>query len=449
VRARDPGPVALAALALLATACPGGGGEDRGADPGEGAAEADEPAIEVERCAEDPTRPIEGDEIVLVSSYPQSGAPQASAEVARGWKSYFDRVNDEGGVEIAGRRYTIAYRDRDDRYDPARTAENVGALVPPGSDVLAVFGVLGTPNNLAVRERLGEMCVPNVFASTGSPAWGDPAFPWTLGSTLPPYPLEGALFAGVLAERDPDATVAMLVQDDEFGRAYEEGFRRAIEGTAVEVVKVERYALPATDMSAPVARLAATGADAFFDGATLIACPDALTRAAEAGWEPITWVSTTCTGDISLGLAGEAAEGAYSAFNLMDQRDPRWADHPAMVEFLATIDRYRPDGFRPTDGLVGYGYTQAAVLVEALAQMEAPTRLALMTSVRALSASDAGLLLPGVRVRTGEDDPYLGETLQVGRYTAAGGGGHFAPVGDPVELEGRTPALTPGDLVSR
>lgn len=440
---------ALVALALLGSACSSRDDDDATTSGDEGeSGEAAESSIPTEDCLEDPTQPIEGDTIKLVSSYPQSGATAAFAEIARGWKAYFDMVNDEGGVEIAGETYTIEYDDLDDEYNPAETAANITELVPPDSDVFAVFSVVGTANNLGIREQLGEQCVPNVFAATGSPAWGDPNFPWTLGSTLSPYTLEGAMFADLLEQENPQAKVAMLVQNDDFGLAYEQGFEQAIEGTDIEIVAVERYETGATDVSAQITSLAATDADAFFDGGTLLACPDALTKAKEAGWEPLTWVSTTCVSDTLMGIAGEAGDGVYSAFNLKDPRDPQWAEDDAMVEYLDTVNQYYPEDFRPTNAIVGYGYTQAAMLVEALEQMEEPTRLALMESVRNLEATDVGLLLPGTTVATGEDDAYFGETLELAQYVFDGDASYFELSGEPSDFEGQTADLTPEELIS-
>ncbi|HET6773668.1 MAG TPA: ABC transporter substrate-binding protein [Acidimicrobiales bacterium] len=442
---------ALVALALLGSACSSRDDDDATTSGDESESEgAAESSIDTADCIDDPTVPIEGDTVKLVSSYPQSGATAAFAEIARGWESYFEKVNDEGGVEIAGESYQIEYEDMDDEYNPAETAANLDEMVPAGSDVFAVFSVVGTANNLAIRDQLGELCVPNVFAATGSPAWGNEDYPWTLGSSLSPYPLEGSMFASLLEDEKPDATVAMLVQDDDFGRAYEEGFAQAIEGTDIEVVKVERYQTGSADVSAQITSLADTDADAFFNGGTLLACPDALSRAKEAGWEPITWVSTTCTSQTLMGIAQDAGDGVYSAGNLKDPLNPDWDEDEAMVEYLDTVRQYRPEGFLETNAIVGYGYTQAAIFIEALEAAEEPTRLALMESVRNLEVSDAGLLLPGVTVSTSEGDPYFGETLQLLQYEFTGPDdrNHFVPTGDLVDFEGETVEVTPEDLIN-
>lgn len=439
----------LAAVALLGSACTSRDDDDDTTEAGD--TEAGESAIDTADCATDPAAEIEGDSIKIVSSYPKSGLTAPFSEIARGWKAYFDKVNEEGGVDFGGKTVTIEYDDRDDEYNSARTVANIDEMVGrDGEGAFAVFSVVGTANNLAIRDSLHELCVPNVFAATGSTAWGNLDYPWLIGSSLSPYSLEGYMFARVLEEENPSAQVAMLVQDDRFGAEYEEGFRRAIEGTDIEIVEVQEYTTGASEVGAQITSLAASGADAFFNGGTLLACPDALTQAAQNNWQPLTWVSSTCLSDTLVGLAGGAADGVWGAANLKDPLDPQWDDDEAMVEYLDTVRQYQPDGFRETNAVVGYGYTQGALFVAALEAAEAPTRLALMESVRNLEVSDVGVLLPGVTVSTGEDDPYMGESLMLAQYEFTGEGerNHFVPTGDLVDFEGETSELTPEELIT-
>ena len=441
----------LVVLALVGAACSGRDDDNEAStDEGTSGNGATESSIDTADCVADPTAEIEGNEIKLVSSFPQSGATAAFSQIARGWKAYFQMINDEGGVDIAGNNYTISFEDKDDQYNAQQTVANIDELVgQDGSNAFGVFSVVGTANNLAIRQQLGDLCVPNLFAATGSPAWGDPTYPWTLGSSLSPYSLEGKAFADLLGEEKPDAKVAMLVQDDDFGKAYEEGFKAAIEGTDIELVKVEKYATGATEVSAQITSLAASGADAFFNGATLLACPDALTKAAAANWTPITWVSATCTSKTLMGIAAANANGVYSYTNLKDPLNPDWDDDPAMMEYREKVAQYQPDADLD-NGIVAYGWTQGALLVEALKAAEAPTRLAVMESIHDFEASDVGLLLPGVTVKTGPDDAYLGEAYNVMKYefTAPDARNHFVLVGDVSDVEGQTADFTPEDLIS-
>lgn len=439
----------LLALALLGAACTRDDDDDGETEAGDGETEA--AAIPTEDCPTDPTEEIEGDTIKLVSSFPQSGLTAAFSEIARGWRAYFQMVNDEGGVQIGERTFTIEWDDRDDEYNAARTASNIQELVgPEGDQAFATFSVVGTANNLAIRDTLHDLCVPNLFAATGSPAWGNPDYPWMIGSTLSPYTLEGYMFAQLLEEEDPDATVAMLVQDDDFGRAYEEGFRQAIEGTDIEVVEVQQYETGASEVAAQVTSLAASDADAFFNGGTLLACPDALSQAAQNNWEPITWVSGTCISKTLMGIAGAAADGVYSGSNLMEPLNPEWDDNEAMQLYRDTVAEYEPEA-DVENGIVAYGWTQAALLVDALENAEAPTRLAVMESIRNIDGvSDAGVLLPGVSITTSPDDAYMGEALQLAQYNFQGENerNFFELLGEPVDFEGETAELTPEDLIT-
>jgi branched-chain amino acid transport system substrate-binding protein len=443
---------ALMALALLGSACSSRDDDDASTESDTEDASSGESSIDTADCVSDPTEEV-GDSIKLVSSYPQSGLTAAFAEVARGWKAYFDKVNAEGGVDFGGKTVTIEYDDADDQYNAAETAANIDEMVgPEGDGAFAVFSVVGTANNLAIRDTLDELCVPNIFAATGSPAWGNADYPWLIGSTLSPYPLEAEIFAELIEVQQPGAQVAMLVQDDDFGASYEETLRAALEDgeSGAEVVAVEKYSTGASEVGAQITSLASSGATAFFNGGTLLACPDALTKAAAAGWAPeLTWVSGTCTSDTLMGLAGAAANGVYSAANLKDPLNPDWDADEAMVEYLDTIGQYQPDGFRETNAIVAYGYTQAAVFVEALAAAEAPTRLALMEAMHSLDVSDVGLLLPGVTVATGPEDAYLGEALQPAQYEFTGEGqrNHFVPQGEIVDFEGQTADVTPAGLI--
>lgn len=441
---------ALLALALVGAACTRDDDDDGETEAGETEA-GEAAAIPTENCPTDPTEEIEGDVIELVSSYPQSGLTAAFSEIARGWRSYFEMVNAEGGVEIGDRTFTFEYEDRDDEYNAARTASNIQELVGPDGDrAFAVFSVVGTANNLAIRDTLDELCVPNLFAATGSPAWGNPDYPWMIGSTLAPYTLEGHMFARLLEEEAPDATVAMLVQDDDFGRAYEEGFRQAVEGTDIEVVEVASYETGASEVGAQITSLASSQADAFFNGGTLLACPDALSQVAQSNWDPITWVSGTCISKTLMGIAGQAADDVYSGSNLKDPLNPEWDDDEAMQLYRETVAEHEPDADLE-NGIVAYGWTQAALLVEALEAAEAPTRLAVMESIRSIDGvSDVGLLLPGVSISTNEDDTFMGEALQLVQYDFQGEGerNFFALLGEVVDFEGETHDLTPEELIT-
>ena len=182
------------------------------------------------------------------------GTYAAFAEISTGYQAYFDYVNEElGGVD----GHQIELVTLDDGYEPGRTATNAQRLVQE-EGVFALFNVIGTSNNTAIWDDLDDECVPNLFAGTGSPLWGDPAHAWTIGS-FPSYSLEAVMYANYLEENEPDANVALLTQNDDFGESYVDTFKAAIEGTDITVVAEETYDFTNPDTTSQITSLAASG----------------------------------------------------------------------------------------------------------------------------------------------------------------------------------------------
>lgn len=439
----------LCVVALLAASCGGRDDDDNssGGGGGDGGGGESESNIDTSDCPDNGTAGIDGDTITLASSFPQSGLTAAFAQISKGYKAYFAKLNADGGVEVDGKKYKIEVVDKDDEYNSAKTIQNIDELVGvDGEKAFAVFNVVGTANNLAIRESLHENCVPNVFAATGSPAWGNPDYPWLIGSSLAPYTVEAKAFADYLAENDPDAKVGMLIQDDDFGDAYREGFEKAIEGTDITVVGVETYPTGGNEVSSQVTSLAASGADTFFNGSTLLACPQALTDAAAANWtRENTFVSGTCISKTLMGLAGADAEGVIAVTNTKDPLNPAYADDEAMQEYLATLEEYAEDDVDPENGIVAYGYVQADLLVQALENSDELTRVAFMDSIRNMDGLTSGLMVDGAEANTGEDDNFMVENVQLVKYNSAGP--YFENVGEVLDFEGQTAEVTPADLI--
>ena len=439
----------VAALALVASACSGRSDDDSSSSSGgggDGGGESAGGVVDTADCPDTGTAGISDDNVItLASSFPQSGLTAAFAQISKGYKAYFDKVNDEGGIEINGESYTVEIVDKDDEYDAAQTVQNINEeLGPDYTDAFAVFNVVGTANNVAIREVLGDNCVPNVFAATGSPVWGNPEFPWTIGSTLAPYTIEANAFVELLKEEKPDAKIAMLVQDDDFGQAYQEGVELAIEGTDITIEQVETYPAGSSEVAAQMTSLNASGADVFFDGATLLACPTALQEAQDADYE-ITFVSGTCISKTLMGIAAEAGEGAYAVTNIKDVISPEFADDEAMVAYKEALAEYGEEDVDPENGIVAYGYTQADILKQILEGLPELTRGNLMNAMYELDGLTSGLMIDGSTVTTSADDRYLAENVQLVQYDSAGG--YFDYLGEVLDYEGQTAELTPPDLI--
>jgi branched-chain amino acid transport system substrate-binding protein len=397
-------PALLTMLALLVAGCGGRDDEQTEAAPG-----------------------VTDDTIKLGGSYPFSGPASAYKNIATGAKAYFSFVNGQGGVD--GRK--IEFLTLDDAYEPARAVQNARRLVEQ-EKVFALFNTLGTPNNLAIWDYLNEQKVPQLFVATGASDWGEDvdAHPYTIG-WQPDYVTEAQTYAEYLKREKPRAKVAALYQNDAFGEDLLGGFEDAIEGSGIEVVARESYEVTDPTITAQIRQLAASGADTFLNITTPKFSALAIATIAKSDWRPLHILNNVgASKTLVLTPVGlDNAKGIVSTNYFKDPEDPQWADDPAMVEYKDAMKKHAPRA-NPNDAFHVYGWASAQTIVEALEQMEEPTREALMEAVRNLSLKQ-DILLPGVGVETGEGDGYPIEAMQIMKFN----GDYWELEGDVVEAK--------------
>lgn len=433
----------VSVVALVAVSC-SGSGRGTGSSSTTTGGNTKSAIVDSSNCPSSGTTGVDGSTITFGTSLPQSGLYSAFSEILKGEQAYFDYLNNDlGGVEVNGKKYKIELAAKDDAYQADRTVQNVTSLVND-DQVFALFNVVGTKNNLAIRDFVSRQCVPNLFAATGSPAWGNPKYPWVLGSELVPYPLEAKALYDYLTTTKPNATVAILRASDDFGRAYAETFRSLIKGSKITIAKEETYNPEQSETKSQVTSLAATNADVLLLGATLLACPNALQNVQSSGWKPITYMSGTCTSKTLMEIAGEAADGVLSVTDIMEPGLPEWESNPAMQLYRQKIAQYAPDADLE-NGIVAYGWTTGALLAETLRRSPELTRQSVMETARTLDVQDVGLLMPGVTLFVNAKDWFLGETFTLAKYNAAAG--HFELVGDLLDFNGQTAKITPPGLI--
>jgi branched-chain amino acid transport system substrate-binding protein len=384
--------------------------------------------------------------ITIGTSMPESGLYAAFTAILKGEKSYFDYVNAQGGVDVGGTKYKINLVDKDDQYDASKTVPNVQSLVND-TKVFALFNVVGTKNNLAIRNFVNTNCVPNLLIASGAVQWGNMKFPWMLGSELVPYPLEMQTFVNYLKEKKPNATIAVLKANDDFGQSYADTLQQLVKGTSLRIVQTQGYDPEGAEVKSQVTSLAATHADAFVVGAALLACPAALQAAHAAGWKPITYMSGTCVSKILLGAAGAGADGVLSVTPLIDPSDPANDSNSAMQLYKTTVKKYASDA-DVTDGIVAYGWTTGALFAEILHRSPKVDRVSVMETARTLSdVKNVGLQLAGSSWSTSKTDWFIGEDFQLIQYSVKAG--HTTPVGSLTKDDGKTAELSPKPLLSQ
>ena len=337
--------------------------------------------------------------VTLGSSGPLTGEAAAAAGVLRGAEGYFKYVNARGGVN--GRKIDFKYLD--DGYDPSRTVQNVRQLIQQ-DNVFALFSVVGTNGNLAIRDFANASGVPTVFSAAGATTLGrDYAkYPWTIGY-LPPYGEEGELYAKhILATNAKKAKIAVLYQADDYGKDVLAGFRRGLGAKArTLIVQTVGYDPTASDVQSQVAQLKASGANTFCIFAFGKFAIQSFVYANKLGWKPQIYVNDVASASSIMQLSPRStAEGAISIVWGKDPATPKFKSDAGTALAAKIIKKYIP-GANPSDGFLIAGMAEAFTMVDALkAAGKNLTRKGLMTAVTHLNETNNPFLVPGVKVHT-------------------------------------------------
>ncbi|MFC9895360.1 ABC transporter substrate-binding protein [Nocardia sp. NPDC127579] len=403
---------ATAAVLLAVTAC--GGRGDTGGSVGSG------------ECRGQQTTGITDTSLTLGGVYPLSGAASAYGEMPKGVKAYFDFVNAEQHG-IGGR--TVEYLVRDDAYQPPKTVEETRRLVEQDR-VFALFQTLGTPTSSAVWDYTNQRKVPQVFVAGGATKWGaDTEHPWTIG-WQPSYQAEGRAFAEYVKQQRPTATVAVLYQNDDFGKDLLGSFEQALAGSGVRVVAEQSYEVTDPTVDPQLRNLANSKADVLLSISTPKFASQALAGdARNPEWNPLHILSMVSNSRTVLKPVGfENVQGVVSAAYSKDPADPQWENDAAMRFYKEKLAKYAP-GADPTNQYTAVGWAAAQSFHKAMDAAKCPTREGLRDAVRSLSGIEIDLLLPGVTLKTGPGDAFPMEALRIQRFD----GQHWTMAGDLIE----------------
>ena len=352
-------------------------------------------------------------EIKIGGISPYSGPASAYGAIGKAIGAYIDKVNAEGGVN--GRK--LNWISLDDGYNPAKTVEQARRLVEE-EEVLFVFNTLGTPPNSAIHKYMNAKKVPQLFVATGATKWGDPKnFPWTMG-WQPNYQSESKVFVAHMLETKPNAKVAILYQNDDYGKDYVKGFEDGL-GDKAKTMIVSKLSYEVTDptIDSQLLSLKASGADAFFNVTTPKFAAMAIKKNAELGWKPLHYLNSVSAsvGAVMVPAGPENGVGIFTANYLKDPTDPQFQKGKEWDDWLAWMKKYLPNGDLKDANNV-YGYTAAQGLVQVLKQAgDNLTRENIMKQAASLDMT-LPMLLPGINVKTGPDDFYPIEREQLAKF---------------------------------
>src|ERR1700683_2354383 len=341
-------------------------------------------------------------EIKIGQTMPYSGPASAYGVIGKTETAYFRMINDAGGVN--GRKLNLI--SLDDGYNPPKTVEQIRRLVEQ-EQVAFIFNSLGTPPNAAIRQYLNDNKVPQLFVATGAAMFSDPAhFPWTMG-WQPNYQTEAKIFAKHILKTKLDAKIAVLYQNDGFGKDYLIGLKDALGADhASMVIKEASYETSEPTVDSQIVTLQGSGADVLLIAATPKFAAQAIRKTFDVGWTPIRYMT-----DVSQSIASvmkpaglDKSKGVITGVYGKDPTDARWKDDPGFKEYAAFIDKYMtPKDLIDANAVYGFGL--GATMIQVLKQCGNDlSRANVMKQAANLKDLELPMLLPGIKINTSPDN---------------------------------------------
>ena len=295
--------------------------------------------------------------------------------------------------------------------------------------VFAVVASLGTAVNEGIRPYLNAQKVPQILVSTGASVFGDAKkYPWT-GGWQPVYDYESRVYGQAIAHNSPNAKIAVLYQNDDFGKENLEGLKKGLGAKASNIVAAEAHEPTAPDVRTQVARLRASGATILVIFTTPRFMIQTYAIANALRWSPaVIYTTQVSATDTFLTLArtsggGDLVDRTYTVQYAKDPANPSWDNDSAMKLYKQVMAKYWPSA-RVTDALNYYGVATAEAFVELLYSAgKNPTRASLMKAYRNWNQANP-FLLPGNRQKTGGNDQLPIQCFRIIKFT----NGAFTPV---------------------
>ena len=352
-------------------------------------------------------------EIKIGHTGPYSGPASSYGQIGKTIEAYWKSVNAAGGIN--GRK--VNFITLDDGYNPAKIVELVRQLVEQDK-VLCTFNTLGTPTNTAIHKYMNQKKVPMLYVATGASKWGNPKqFPWTMGFQ-PDYHTEGAIYAKHILANVKDPKIAVLMQNDDYGKDYFGGFKEGLGKDADKIVKQVTFEVTDPTVDSQVIQLKDSGANVFFNISTPKAAAQAIRKAADLGWKPVQYLNnvSASVGSVMKPAGLENSQGIITAQYLKDPTDKQWENTEDFKAWVAWMDKWMP-GANKADANHIFGFAVSVLMHETLKKCgDTLTRDNVMKQAANFQKFKLPLLLPGITINTSPTDYYPIQSVQLARF---------------------------------
>ncbi|QOZ51511.1 ABC transporter substrate-binding protein [Bradyrhizobium sp. CCBAU 53338] len=357
-------------------------------------------------------------EIKIGNMMPYSGPASAYANIGKATAAYFSMINEAGGLN--GRKLNfISY---DDGYSPPKAVEQVRRLVE-SDEVLFMLSPMGTPSNAAIQKYLNAKKIPHLFPASNASRWSDPKnFPWTMASAGVGYVSEAYIYARYLLKTRPDEKIAVLYQNDDFGKELLKGLKEGLGSNVSMIVAEVSYEVTQPTIDSQIPLLKSSGATTLFSFAIPKFAAQSIKRAAQIGWSPLHFIpGVSANLNATIVPAGlDSAQGIISGTSLKDPSDPAWANDPGMTAYLSFLSRWMPDANK-ADQNYQFGYNVGQLMSQVLKQCgDDLTRENVMRQAANLKNVQLDTSIPGITISTSPTNYSPVNSLQLIRFQGSG-----------------------------
>ena len=353
-------------------------------------------------------------EIKIGNTDAYSGPASSYASVAKGDAGYFRMLNDHGGIA----KHKINFISLDDSYSPPKTVEDVRRLVE-ADRVDFLFNTLGTPTNSAIRNYCNDRKIPQLFVATGASKWNDPKrYPWTIG-WQPSYRTEAQIYTKYLLQEIKNPKLAILYQNDDFGKDYPAGVRDVLGKRWDQVVaRVATYETTDATIDSQIIELKGSGANALLVAAIPKFAAQAIQQVHNLNWQSLFFMTNVSisVGTVMIPAGPQNAVGLISTEYLKDPTDPIWDNDEGMKEFKAFMAKYLPSA-DAKDGSYIYAYSVSRTMQHVLERCNGDfSRANVMKQATTINKLQIPTLLPGITVSTSPTDYRPINGMQLARW---------------------------------
>ena len=343
-----------------------------------------------------------------------SGPVSALGTANKTMHAYFRMLNETQGG-IAGRK--INFIMYDDGFAPPKTLEMTRRLVEQ-DQVAFLFGQLGTGPNSAIVKYVNGLGVPHLFLSVNGDKWGDyKTYPWTI-PFAPSSRIECQIFIKHALSVNPKAKIALIYQNDDFGRDFITGAKQALGDRFDSIVKTASYEVTDPTADSQLIQLHGTGADVLISGVTGKFGALNIRKVSELNWKCAHYIASGASSVASTIIpAGvDRAIGTMTSVYMKDPSDPSWNDDPAVKTYKAFMAKWFPEA-NASEGINAYGYMMAIILQKLLEQCNGNfSRANIMAQANNLKNLESPMLLSGIRANTSPTNHHPLTQVQLQRW---------------------------------